>query len=449
MSFEAWKEGHVAASECQLPIFAPPPGLKREAVSSRLRQTLVHPDNRGVLVGLRYSADGQRLIAGHLRSGVVQVWDAASGRQLTRIETGPRNSSSGDYFQLSPDGQLLYVHYDNTRLRSVMANEKRLYHYDYSGSVRLWDVANGKPLHAFSPAPGRGITSMDLSPDGSTLLTFEGVSGDYEPNRPTKRFGILWDARTGQRRGMLPEKVSTQTAFAPDGKTILANAINIKFEMTAWLFLDAATGEVRRSIPVEQKHQIASSRVFSPDGKLVACQVSEKSANSWRRSLLKCWEVESGLEIASFESEKRGGFGRQLVFSPDGRTLAAWNAYQERRLYVIDVAKRKLLQRIPVESGRTWCDFAFSPDGKWIAAISQNTPENQSASLLKPEELPQPRILLIEAATGEVRETLIAPPAVAVSLCFSPDGKTLASGGDGRVLLWDMTTPPGTRSAAR
>lgn len=70
MSFEAWKEGHVAASECQLPVSAPPPGLKREEVSSRLRQTLVHPENRGVLVGLRYSADGQRLIAGHLRSGV-------------------------------------------------------------------------------------------------------------------------------------------------------------------------------------------------------------------------------------------------------------------------------------------------------------------------------------------------------------------------------------------
>jgi WD40 repeat protein len=61
---------------------------------------------------------------------------------------------------------------------------------------------------------------------------------------------------------------------------------------------------------------------------------------------------------------------------------------------------------------------------------------------LDPRDLPQPRILLIEAATGEIRETMIAPQAIAYAVCFSPDGRTLATGGHGRVLLWDMMKMP-------
>lgn len=436
MSFEAWKEGHVAASETELAVFAPPPGLKREAISSRLRKTLVHAEKSGVLVGLRYSADGRRLFAGHGSSGVVQMWDAVSGRQLTGIETGPR-SSSGDYFLLSADGRFLYVDLSTRRARGFMGKDKRLVHWDFSGGVRSWDVATGKPLHDFSPPPGRGVTFMDLSPDGSILLTFEGVSGDYEST--TKWFGILWDARAGQRRATLPKNVSTSAAFSPDGKTILTNAVNDKAEATAWLFLDAATGEVRRTLPIDQKHRRVAPRAFSPNSKWVAYSVLDSTT---REYWLKCLDAESGLEFASFQSDKKDVF-IQPVFSPDGRMLAAWNSFQDRKLYLIDVAKQKILQRLPIESGRIWSDVAFSPDGRWLAVISQDAPKNKPAFQLKAEDLPQPRILLIEAATGEVRETIVAPLGIAVSLCFSPDGKTLASGGDGRVLLWDMTKPPG------
>jgi WD40 repeat protein len=59
------------------------------------------------------------------------------------------------------------------------------------------------------------------------------------------------------------------------------------------------------------------------------------------------------------------------------------------------------------------------------------------------EEIPQLRIHLIEVATGEIKETLIAPQGGITNLAFSPDGITLATGGIGKVFLWDLSTPPG------
>ena len=37
---------------------------------------------------------------------------------------------------------------------------------------------------------------------------------------------------------------------------------------------------------------------------------------------------------------------------------------------------------------------------------------------------------------------VLAPLQAATLLRFSPDGRTLASNGDGQVLLWDLANPP-------
>jgi WD40 repeat protein len=51
---------------------------------------------------------------------------------------------------------------------------------------------------------------------------------------------------------------------------------------------------------------------------------------------------------------------------------------------------------------------------------------------------------VVDANSGEIRETIVAPHGIGGSLCFSPDGRLLASAGLGRVLLWDLAQPPGT-----
>ncbi|TGQ71580.1 hypothetical protein EN829_000855 [Mesorhizobium sp. M00.F.Ca.ET.186.01.1.1] len=132
-----------------------------------------------------------------------------------------------------------------------------------------------------------------------------------------------------------------------------------------------------------------------------------------------------------------GGHSAQvtdLAFTPDGEDLVS--ASNDKTIRIWDwqsgVALRTIRGYLGNGSDGKIFAVAVSPDGKTIAAGGYF-----GASL--GDKPPYGDIRLFDFATGKIKAVLKAADYATYDLAFSPDGKTLASGGaDGVVYLWKL-----------
>ena len=346
-----------------------------------------------------WSLDGQTL-ASASRDGTIRLWDAESGEPLRKL-TGHTDAVSSTCW--SPDGQTL-------------ASASR------DGTIRLWDVVSGVPRHTFTehtPA----VFNLYWGVDAQTLV----CSYDDGKVRLWHDDGKvqLWDVVTGRPRHTLygASEYDTSLSLSADGQLLARE--NEDSTIRLW---DVATGALRHTFP---GHTSLSSLCFSADGQTLA--------SASRNNPIRLWDIATGTSLKTLGTTT--GSTDSMAFSPDGQTLASG----DNGIHLWNVATGTLRHTLTGHTNQT-LSLCFSPDGQTLAS-------GNGLSEWPEQGMPEYAIQLWDVPAGELRKTLAGHAGRVNSLCFSLDGQTLASGGgyiiieecaapsaDNTVRLWDVVT---------
>jgi WD40 repeat protein len=273
--------------------------------------------------------------------------------------------------------------------------------------INVWDVATGglkKTLtqHRETGADKGDIYSIAFSHDGKLM-----ASGSMDTSI------ILWDAETFEPVRTLRGHTAAvrDVAFSPDDATLASGAEDKTFRL--W---DVATGRLK--VTRTEHTGTVKGVVYFPDGKTVATASADAT--------LRLWGAQTGEPKMVLKGHTAG-----LEFcdvSPDGAQLFSgtgnigeiifWDAKGGKPLKILPHAHGND-HGAEIDSGR------YSPDRKWAVSGSKDRTDK-----------------CWDPTTFALLHTITDNPGRTESMCFSPDGKILATGLGGtdfHIRLWDLT----------
>jgi WD40 repeat protein len=200
-------------------------------------------------------------------------------------------------------------------------------------------------------------------------------------------------------------------ACSPDA-TLLASA-TATGTIKLW---DWQKGKERTTLAVQPG--MVYSIAFAPNGHSLAVAVLEER----RRALsggVNIWDVETGKLQTTLRHTTNHGVS-QVAFSPDGKFLAARedSIFRAGGKVGVEVALWDLAnQQVCAELKGSVNAFAFAPDGKSVITAGKT-------------------VQIWEADSATPSLTL---PGSSDCLAISADGRLLAGGSTGKIMIWDLT----------
>ncbi|MFF5496035.1 hypothetical protein [Streptomyces aquilus] len=396
---------------------------------------------------------GGRWLAAVLPGGV-RVWDVRSGQQKADLaDTGARYAAFGEdgHFLATADGEEIRVWrlgFDTPVFRHSLDNQhlgdlawdpaRPVLRYLEAGTVHTLDVATA----VTSAWQDRPADKVLIGPDGRTLVTARRTGDTYRFELRDTRDGRL--LRTlplpplsrDPSRPALPEYTVPQLSFTPDG-TALAYGVTTPWEeasfpqrLTIW---DVPRGRVRTTLDLAGKTSAGALLTVALGPGARALQLTRTTAAGELTN--ETWDVDHHRRTTVLT----GLSSSHLAVRPDGRLLAGDN-----RTVGLPGGRpggRDLVQGDEIGA------LAFSPDGSrfaagdragrvalWDAAVRQREGILPNVFPALPEEgTGRP-----DGGTGPVSDDTSEGVS---ALALSPDGRTLAVGGEaGSLQLWDIAT---------
>lgn len=345
-------------------------------------------------------------------SGLAIQWDIYTGRELARYHTtnwiltldissdGTKllmpqwnTASIWDFTFPQEPRQIITDQFDGTHFPHFSPDGEYLYVGGY-GVYSRWSL-NGNPRQPLITYD-QPIKVMDISSDGRYI---------FGPLETDSNSNLLIDAETGETIRVFTGHTSAVNwgDISPDGTRVVSGS----FDLTArvWDMATAAPVHVLRG-----HTGVVSSAMFSPDGTLIVTTSSDGT--------LRFWDAVSAEVVRSVTIDAPLPFAD---FSPDGTRVVTVDT--NGLGYLVDVASGDILHTLRGHTDTGWT-AKFSPDGKLVVTANWDGTA---------------RIWDVE--TGTLVRTLIDGNSTAIYWAeFSPDGRTIATGGerDNRVYLWRL-----------